>query len=83
MTRKIPENWPSDLIGKIGYDDRWPQLGSVPQAVILVIASIAQHRYNGLQAVEQLWLSNNFETQNGDYLETFDSVKCAILKSHY
>ena len=25
----------------------------------------------------------DFETQNGDYLETFDSVKCVILKSHY
>ena len=30
-----------------------------------------------------LILPYNFETQNGDYLETFDSVKCAILKSHY
>ena len=25
----------------------------------------------------------NYKIQNGDYLETFDSVKCVILKSHY
>ena len=26
---------------------------------------------------------HSYKIQNGDYLETFDSVKCAILKSHY
>ena len=40
-------------------------------------------QYNFFWDSLYLLFNYEYEIQNGYYLVTFDSVKCAILKSHY